>query len=76
MFLWLWLEGLEIGTAELYQRLKRDGLLVVPGKYFFPGQGGDAGEHADSCLRMNYVQSERELAQGIEILARVLKRCW
>jgi valine--pyruvate aminotransferase len=76
MFLWLWFEGLEIGTAELYQRLKRNGLLVVPGKYFFPGQGGETGEHADSCLRMNYVQSEQELEQGVEILSRVLKDCW
>ena len=76
MFLWLWFEGLGIGTSELYQRLKRKGLLVVPGKYFFPGQGNEAGEHAESCVRMNYVQSEQELAQGIEILARELKRCW
>ncbi len=76
MFLWLWFEGLEMGTAELYQRLKQNGLLVVPGKYFFPGQGDEAGEHADSCLRMNFVQSEQEVEQGVEILARVLKDCW
>jgi valine--pyruvate aminotransferase len=76
MFLWLWFEGLGIDTSELYQRLKRKGLLVVPGKYFFPGQGNEAGEHAESCVRMNYVQSEQELATGIDILARELKRCW
>ena len=76
MFLWLWFEGLSIDTSELYQRLKRNGLLVVPGKYFFPGQGDDAGRHAESCVRMNYVQSEQELAKGIEILARELKSCW
>jgi valine--pyruvate aminotransferase len=76
MFLWLWFEGLGIDTSELYQRLKRKGLLVVPGKYFFPGQGNEAGEHAESCVRMNYVQSEQELAKGIDILARELKRCW
>jgi valine--pyruvate aminotransferase len=76
MFLWLWFEGLEIGTDELYQRLKRNGLLVVPGKYFFPGQANDTDAHAESCVRMNYVQSEEDLAKGIEILARELKRCW
>jgi len=76
MFLWLWFEGLEIGTGELYQRLKRNGLLVVPGKYFFPGQANGADVHAESCVRMNYVQSEEDLAKGIEILARELKRCW
>ena len=76
MFLWLWFEGLGIDTSELYQRLKQKGLLVVPGKYFFPGQDNEAGEHAQSCVRMNYVQSEQELSKGIEILGRELKRCW
>jgi len=76
MFLWLWFEGLSVDTSELYQRLKRNGLLVVPGKYFFPGQGDDVGAHAESCVRVNYVQSEQELAKGIAILARELKRCW
>ena len=75
IFLWLWFEDLNIDTSELYQRLKRAGLLVVPGKYFFPGQV-EPGEHAESCVRMNYVQSEADLARGIEILARELKQAW
>ena len=75
MFLWLWFEGLSIGTSELYRRLKKKGLLVVPGKYFFPGQV-KTSDHAESCVRMNYVQSEQELAKGIEILAQELKDCW
>jgi len=75
MFLWLWFENLGISTTELYQRLKKKGLLVVPGKYFFPGQD-TPGEHAESCIRMNYVQSEDELARGIEILAQELRNCW
>jgi valine--pyruvate aminotransferase len=76
MFLWLWFEGLGVTSTELYQRLKRRGLLVVPGKYFFPGQDVDTNRHAESCLRMNYVQSEQELAKGVEILARELRNCW
>ena len=76
MFLWLWFEGLGITTSELYQRLKRNGLLVVPGKYFFPGQDDTPGSHAESCIRMNYVQSEGDLARGIAILAEELKACW
>jgi valine--pyruvate aminotransferase len=75
MFLWLWFENLGITTSELYQRLKRKGLLVVPGKYFFPGQSA-ATRHAESCIRMNYVQSEDELARGIDILAKELRACW
>jgi valine--pyruvate aminotransferase len=76
MFLWLWFEDLGITTSELYQRLKRNGLLVVPGKYFFPGQGDIPGNHAESCIRMNYVQSEEELTRGIAILADELNACW
>lgn len=75
IFLWLWFDGLNITTSELYQRLKQKGLLVVPGKYFFPGQAS-VTDHAESCVRMNYVQSEQELAKGIEILARELNACW
>jgi valine--pyruvate aminotransferase len=75
MFLWLWFEGLAVTSSELYQRLKQKGLLVVPGKYFFPGQTV-VSDHAESCLRMNYVQSEAELAKGIDILARELRHCW
>ena len=75
LFLWLWFEDLPITTSELYQRLKRKGLLIVPGKYFFPGQV-EASRHAESCIRMNYVQSEKELRLGIDILAQELRACW
>jgi valine--pyruvate aminotransferase len=75
IFLWLWFEGLSITTAELYEKLKQQGLLVVPGKYFFPGQK-NVSEHAESCIRMNYVQSEEDIVRGIEILARTLKQYW
>jgi len=74
-FLWLWFEGLSIGTSELYLRLKEKGLLVVPGKYFFPGQDSPS-QHAESCIRMNYVQSEEDLIKGVDILARELIRYW
>jgi len=76
IFLWLWFEALTITTDELYQRLKRQGLLIVPGKYFFPGQEENPSAHAQSCIRMNYVQSEAELRRGIEILANELRHCW
>ncbi|HEY5740026.1 MAG TPA: valine--pyruvate transaminase [Gammaproteobacteria bacterium] len=75
MFLWLWFEDLGITTTELYQRLKRNGLLVVPGKYFFPGQQ-DPSAHGECCIRMSYAQSESDLQKGIGILARELRACW
>lgn len=74
-FLWLWFENLPITTSELYQRLKKKGLLIVPGKYFFPGQE-QTSEHAESCIRINYVQSEEDMQKGINILASELRLCW
>ncbi len=76
IFLWLWFEGLSISSRELYRALKREGLLVIPGEYFFPGQRVKKGSHASQCIRMNYVRDEQELARGVEILARVLRRYW
>ena len=75
IFLWIWFEGLPITTSELYEELKKNGLLIVPGRYFFPGQPA-AGDHAESCIRMNYVQDEQDLQKGIEILASTLKKIW
>jgi len=75
LFLWLWFEELGISTSELYRRLKQKGLLVVPGKYFFPGQR-ELTQHAESCIRLNYVQNDQDLKKGVEILARELKSCW
>ncbi len=75
IFLWLWFEGLSISSSELYTKLKEQGLLVVPGHYFFPGQPG-VNTHGEQCIRMNYVQSEDDLKKGIEILARTLKQYW
>jgi len=74
-FLWLWFEGLSVGTSELYHRLKQNGLFVVPGKYFFPGQEKPS-QHAESCIRLSYVQSEEDLIKGIDILAQELRLCW
>lgn len=75
MFLWLWFEGLGITTSELYRRMKKRGLLVVPGKYFFPGQEL-VSAHAESCIRINFAQSKANLIKGIDILARELKVSW
>jgi valine--pyruvate aminotransferase len=75
LFLWLWFEGLKITTRELYQRLKQKGLLVVPGEYFFPGQEV-VSQHAQSCIRINYVQSEEDVKRGVKILAEELRKNW
>ena len=54
LFLWLWFEGLPISSQELYQRLKKRGVLVVSGHYFFPGMEEDNLVHQNQCIRVTY----------------------
>ncbi len=67
-FLWLWLKELPITAAELYQRLKRRKVLVVPGHYFFFGLE-EPWEHQHQCLRLTYSQDMGIVREGLEIIA-------
>ncbi|ENC7032973.1 valine--pyruvate transaminase [Vibrio cholerae] len=75
IFLWLWFDELPITTMELYQRLKARGVLIVPGEYFFIGQPQE-WPHAHECLRMNYVQNEQAMEQGIAIIAEEVQKAY
>ena len=72
MFLWLWLKDLPIGSHELYERLKKRGVVVVPGHYFFPGLNED-WKHKDECLRISYAYDEETVRNGLEIIADEIK---
>jgi len=74
-FLWLWLRGLPITNAELYQRLKKRGVLVVPGHYFFPGLK-EQWQHKNECIRINYAQDKVTVAKGLQIIADEVKRAY
>ena len=67
-FLWLWLPHLPVSDKELYARLKRRGLLVVPGSYFFPGLQ-QPWEHASQCIRVTYSSNPTAVRRGMTILA-------
>ncbi|RAW96241.1 MULTISPECIES: valine--pyruvate transaminase [unclassified Photorhabdus] len=73
IFLWLWFKNLPITTETLYQRLKKRGVLMVPGHYFFPGLEQD-WPHAHECMRMNYVPDPENIAKGIAILAEEIEQ--
>lgn len=73
IFLWLWFKNLPISSAELYQRLKRRGVLVISGHYFFPGLEHDEWPHKHQCIRMTYSQKESVVQKGIEIIAEEIK---
>jgi len=74
-FLWLWLKGLAITDIELYQRLKKRGVLVVPGHYFFPGLK-EQWKHKSECIRLNYAQDQKTVTAGLKIIADEVKRVY
>ncbi len=76
LFLWLWFEGLPISSRELYQRLKKKGVLVVSGHYFFPGMEGDDWSHKDQCIRVTYAQDDMVVERGISLIAEEIRQLY
>ncbi|MCX7851470.1 MAG: valine--pyruvate transaminase [Caldilineales bacterium] len=74
-FLWLWFPELPITAAELYERLKRRRVIVVPGHYFFPGLQ-EEWRHKHECLRVSYAQDDSTVAAGIHIIAEEVRRAY
>ncbi len=68
IFLWLWFEGLPISSQELYQRLKKRGVLIVPGHNFFPGLEQE-WRHKSECIRVSYAQDAALVKAGVEMIA-------
>ena len=76
IFLWLQLKDLAIPTLELYSILKQQGVITVPGEYFFFGLDKpkeECPEHFDKCLRLNYSGNRDEVRNGIELLSKIYK---
>lgn len=70
LFLWVWFEDLPITAKELYQRLKKRGVLVVPSEYFFFGLPEDLDwKHTRECLRVSYTMDSTTVEEGIRIIA-------
>ena len=67
-FHWLWLRGLNITTQELYARLKKRNVLIVPGEYFFFGLR-EEWSHRHECLRLNFSQPAEVVREGLRIIA-------
>ncbi len=74
-FLWLWFPDLPITSAELYERLKRRRVIVVPGHHFFPGLRAD-WRHKYECIRVNYAGDENTVRQGIAIIAEEVQKAY
>ena len=72
-FLWFWLKDLPISTQELYQRLKKRMVYVIPGEEFFIGLD-PSWTHTQQCLRINYSQPEEKMRRGFIVLADEIKK--
>lgn len=75
IFLWLWLDHLPITSQELYERLKKRGVLVVPGHNFFIGIDDD-WRHKHECIRVSYAQGGDTVKQGVTIIAEEVRRAY
>ncbi|MEB3290459.1 MAG: valine--pyruvate transaminase [Leptolyngbya sp.] len=71
IFAWIWFDHLPITDQDLYQSLKQEGVIVVPGNPFFPGLRED-WPHTRQCLRISLTASAAELTTAVERLARVV----
>ena len=74
-FLWLWFEGLPISSQELYTRLKKRGVLIVPGHHCFFGLK-EEWQHRHECIRVSYVQDPQQVHRGIAIIAEEVKKAY
>jgi len=74
-FLWLWFPGLPVRSAELYQRLKERGALVVPGHHFFFGLGEEEHEwrHRHECIRVTFSQAPEVVEEGLRRIGDVVE---
>ncbi|MEN8127653.1 MAG: valine--pyruvate transaminase [Planctomycetota bacterium] len=72
-FLWVWFKDLPVSSHQLYQRLKKRGVIVVPGHYFFFGLN-QAHPHQNQCLRINHAQEADVVDQAFQIIAEEVRR--
>ena len=74
MFLWLWLRDSRRTSTEIYESLKKRGVLVVPGEYFFFGLDDKDWPHRHECLRLSFAMDDAEVREGIKIIGDELFR--
>lgn len=74
LFLWLWFPGLPISSRELYERLKKRGVLIISGHYFFFGHDDEDWRHRHECLRMTFTMDETVVRRGIRIIGEEVRK--
>jgi valine--pyruvate aminotransferase len=76
-FLWIWLKDIPVKSKEIYNRLKKRDVIIVPGEYFFTGLKDEKWKHIDECIRINFGAAPLEdVEQGIKIIAEEIKKAY
>ncbi len=75
MFVWLWFRDLPISDSELYEKIKRERVMVVPGSAFFPGLH-EHWPHKHQCIRLSLTGTEEEMRLGVAAIARVVENVY
>ena len=70
-FMWLWFKDLKITSEQLYQKLKKQDVYIIPGHNFFIGIE-DSWEHKHQCVRINYATDEATLKKGLEAIKALI----
>jgi len=73
LFLWFWFPGLPITSKELYERLKKREVLIIPGHYFFFGHDDESWPHRHECIRVSYAMDEAVVKDGLKIIAEEVR---
>ncbi len=75
IFAWLWLQDLPITDWKFYQKLKKVGVIVVPGSPFFPGLRSE-WQHKQECMRISLTATNDEIVTGMGRLAKVVEEVY
>ncbi|WFB37861.1 valine--pyruvate transaminase [Kiritimatiellota bacterium B12222] len=75
MFHWVRFPGLPGGSRSLYQRLKKRGVLVIPGDAFFYGLDESPTEQSE-CIRVHTAMDPEKVKRGIGIIAEVVQEMY
>ncbi len=75
LFLWLWFPGLRITSQELYERLKKRGVLIIPGHHFFFGHEDTDWRHRHECIRVSYAMDGQIVREGLRAIAEEVISC-
>jgi valine--pyruvate aminotransferase len=73
LFLWFWFPGLTITSLELYERLKKREVLIIPGHHFFFGLDDVTWPHRHQCIRVSYAMDESIVREGLRTIAEEVR---